>query len=133
MTFEEAEAQCPNGFHDAEIEGFAVDYRAGTLSLSMKLLSGTPGMPDHEDYCAATLRVNRLVFFAIEPPDPRYPFIPDGDSLGIDGAKGLGNSGEMAALAARFPAEVSCYRFFVEPWNSFIYVAGSDIELRFEV
>jgi len=129
MTFEEVEAQAPNGFHDAKIDSLSVDYKVGVLTLSMKVLAGTPGMPDEEDYCAAELRVNRLLFCAIESPDPRYPFVPNGDSLDVSGAAGLDDLAVNADLVARLPADVSLYRFFVEQWNSFICIAGPDIQL----
>jgi hypothetical protein len=129
MTFEQVEASAPNGFHDAILEKLAVDYQAGIISLSMRLLVGTPGMEDEEAYSPAELRVNRLLFCAIEPPDPSYPFAPDGNPLDVSGARGLGDTPEMAKIAAQLPADASCYRFFVEQWNSFIYIAGSDIQL----
>jgi hypothetical protein len=46
MTFEEVEAQAPNGFHDAKIDSLSLDYKAGVLTLSMRVLAGTPGMRD---------------------------------------------------------------------------------------
>jgi hypothetical protein len=129
MTFQEAEALTPNGFHDAEIDTLHVDYRTGTLSLSMRLWTGTLGTPNQEEYSSAELRVQGLLFCAIDPPDPRYPFPPDGDSLGVDGAHGPGDLAAKADLIARLPPEISLYRFFVEQWNSFIYVAGGDVQL----
>lgn len=88
MTFEEAEAVVPNGFHDAQIESLYVDYKTGTLSLSMKLWVGELGTPSAEEYAVAELRVNRLLFCSIGSPDPRYPYVPDGDALDVDGADG---------------------------------------------
>ena len=129
MTFEEVEALAPSGFHDAKIDGMSVDYQTGVLTLSMRVLIGTPGTPDEEDYGPAELRVNRLLFCAIEPPDPNYPFAPEGEGLGVSGADGLGDLALKADLVARLPADVSLYRFFVEQWNSFIYIAGSDVHL----
>ncbi len=120
MTFQEVEALAPNGFHDAIIDKMSVDYQAGVLSLSMRVWVGTMGMPNQEDYSPAELRVNRLLFCAIDPPDPRYPFVPDGDSLRVDGAHGLGDLAVNGDLVARLPADVSLYRFFVDEWNSFI-------------
>jgi len=133
MTFKDAEAQAPNGFHDAKIDALSLDFRLGALTLSMRILVGTPGSPDEEKYGAAELRVNRLLFCAMEPPDPRYPFVPDGDSLGVSGADGLGDLASKADLVARLPPEASLYRFFVEQWNSFIYIAGSNIQLSLNV
>ena len=129
MTFKEAEAFAPNGFHDAKIDALHLDYKTGALSLSMRLLCGSPGMADQEDYCRAELRVGRLLFCAIDPPDPRYPFAPDHEPLGVSGADGLGDLAANSDLITRLPSDASLYRFFVEQWNSFIYIAGHDIRL----
>jgi len=106
-----------------------MDYQTGVLTLSMKLSSGTPGTPNQEEYSPAELRVNRVLFLAIDPPDPRYPFVPDGRSLQVDGAHGLGDLEAKSDLIAALPPDVSLYRFFVDQWNSFIYIAGSDVQL----
>jgi hypothetical protein len=87
------------------------------------------GTPNAEEYCPAELRVNHLLFCAIDPPDPRYPFAPAGDPLDVSGADGMGDMSGSAALTARLPADVSLYTFFVVQWNSFIYIAGSDIQM----
>jgi hypothetical protein len=68
MTFREAEALTPNGFHDAKIDTLHVDYGTGSLSLSMRLWTGRLGTPNKEEYSPAELRVNRLLFCAIDPP-----------------------------------------------------------------
>jgi hypothetical protein len=133
MTFEEIEKSTPNGFHDAVIERFSIDYPSGRILLLMRLLVGTPGAEDEERYAPAELRVNRLLFCAIEPPDPDYPFVPDGSPLDVSGVRGLGDTPEMARIAAQLPSTASCYRFFVDQWNAFIYLAGSDIQLSFLV
>jgi hypothetical protein len=76
MTLRDVADTLPNGFHDSKIESLSVDYKTGTLSLSMRVLIGTPGMPDQEDYGPAQLRVNLLLFCSIQPPDPNYPHAP---------------------------------------------------------
>jgi hypothetical protein len=56
-----------------KIEGLSVDYKTGALSLSMRVLIGTPDMPDQEDYGPAQLRVNRLLFCSIQRPTRIIP------------------------------------------------------------
>jgi hypothetical protein len=58
MTFEEVEKTLPNGFHDAKIVRMTLDYPAGTLSMSLQILVGTPGEADQEEYGLAELRAN---------------------------------------------------------------------------
>lgn len=129
MTFKEAEQSLPNGFHDAEIEKLSLDYRSGTLSISMRLWVGAMGTPNQEEYRCAELRVNKLVWCSIQPPDPTYPFAPNGDPLNVQGDDGLSHCEELTPLVRQLPAGVSFYRFFFEEWNSFICIAGSDVKL----
>jgi hypothetical protein len=129
MTFREIENTLPNGFHDAKIESLSVDYKTGALSISMRMLIGTPGMPGQEDYGPAELRVNRLLFCSVEPPDPTYPYAPDGNAFNVQGDDGIGDSPALKTLREQLPPGASMYRFFVEEWNSFIYIAGSEIEI----
>ena len=126
MTFKEVEHTLPNGFHDAKIERISLDYSAGTLQIAMRILIGTPGQPDQDEYGPAELRVGGLYFCFIEPPDPTYPFKPNGKPLSVSGDDGA--SGEIGFLQ-KLPAGVSCYRFFVDQWNSFIYIAASDVQI----
>jgi hypothetical protein len=85
MTFEEAEDGLPNGFHDAQIERISLDYLAGTLQIAMRILIGTPGEPNQDEYGPAELRVSGLYFCSIEPPYPTYPFKPNGEPFGVSG------------------------------------------------
>jgi hypothetical protein len=106
-----------------------MDFTTGALTLSMRLWTGIMGTQNQEEYSPAKLRVNRVLFLAMDSPDPRYPFVPDGSSLTVDGAHGLGDLKAKSDLVAALPSDVSLYRFFVEQWNSFIYIAGSDVQL----
>ena len=129
MTFGEIEKKLPNGFHDAKIEHISLDYLRGTLLMKMRLLIGTPGGGDQDEYGSAEMKVNGLYFCSIEPPDPTYPFRPNGQLLGVSGDGSGGSSPEVRELAQSLPADASYYRFFVEQWNSFIYIAASDVQI----
>ena len=130
MTLKEVEQSLPNGFHDAEIEKLSLDYGSGTLSMSMKIWVGTMGTVDQEEYRSAEMRVNKLAWCSIQPPDPTYPFALNGNPLNVQGDDGLGHCEELTPLVRQLPVGVSFYRFFVEEWNSFICIAGSDVKLR---
>ena len=77
MTLEELDHNLPNGFHDAEIFSFGLDYVAGTAKFRMNLLVGWPDDPEPERqaYQEATLVVSGLCFCAIDPPSSTYPFL----------------------------------------------------------
>jgi hypothetical protein len=129
MTFKELEHSLPNGFHDAKIERISVDYTAGTLRIAMRILIGTPGEPDQDRYGPAELTVAGLYICSIEPPDPTYPFKPNGKLLGVSGDDCENESSGVVKVLRELPKGVSCYRFFVDQWNSFIYIAASDVQI----
>jgi hypothetical protein len=128
MTFIEAETSLPNGFHDAKIEKLLIDYLSRNLLVSMQILVGTPGMPNEEDYATAELVVNGLYFCAIESPESTYPWVPDGRPLSVSGSCCV-DSQTPSELLLTLPPGAGCYRFFVEQWNSFIQIAGADVQI----
>ena len=129
MTFEEAEDGLPNGFHDAQIERISLDYLAGTLQIAMRILIGTPGEPNQDEYGPAELRVSGLYFCSIEPPYPTYPFKPNGEPFGVSGDAATNGPSAIITVLQTLPTGVSSYRFFVEEWNSFIYIAASEVQI----
>jgi len=131
MTFEELEAKLPNGFHDAEIASIHWDYVSRTVDLSMNLLVGvgTPSNPNKSLYRPGTVRISGLLLFYFEPPDPNYNFIPRGKPLDVSGdCVRAGQSAQADRLLAVLPKTATAYRFFLEEWNSFIYLAGASAE-----
>ena len=133
MTFEEVEKTLPNGFHDAKIVRITVDYPAGTLLMSLQILVGTPGEADQEEYGPAELRANGLYFCFIDPPDPGYPFKPNGKALGICGDPDTRESPVIGNLLSKLPEGVFAYRFYADRWNSFIHVAAADVQISVSV
>ena len=132
VTLEELDHNLPNGFHDAEIFSFELDYAAGTARFRMNLLVGWPDDPEPERqaYQEATLVVNGLCFCSIDPPSSTYPFLPDGKPICVSGDPAKSDHlSSLPDLAAKFPSETWCYRFFVDDWNAFIYIAGREAEL----
>jgi hypothetical protein len=125
MTFKEVAESLPNGFHDAKIVRILLDYPSGALLMTMNILIGTPDSADVEEYCFAELKVRGLYFCFIDPPDPRYPFRPNGRPLSVSGDFATDSS----PVIAKLPEGVSYYRFFVDQWNAFIHVAGSGVEI----
>jgi hypothetical protein len=132
MTFEEAEKTLPNGFHDAKIVRIVLDYASNALLMTLQILVGTPGQSDQEQYGTAELRANGLHFCFIDPPDPSYPFKPNGKPLGVSGAPESRESPVIEGLSAKLPEGASVYRFFADRWNSFIHVAASDIQISWD-
>jgi hypothetical protein len=89
MTLDELDHTLPNGFHDAEIISFEIDYVRGTASFHFNLLVGWSDdpIPERDAYQEAKLVVRGLCFCSIDPPYATYPFLPDGKPILVTGAK----------------------------------------------
>jgi hypothetical protein len=132
VTIEELEGALPNGFHDAKIFSFEVDYVAGIAKFRMNLLVGWPDDPEPErqTYQEAVLVVSDLCLLSVDPPSSKYPFLPDGKPICVSGdAAKSDHLPSLQDLVARFPDGTWCYRFFVDDWNAFIHIAGRNGEV----
>ena len=85
MTFDQLDNELPNGFHDAELHALTIDYLNRSAVLRMAFDFGNPDGLKREDYRIAELRISGLVFCVIDPPDPKYPYVPDGAALNVSG------------------------------------------------
>jgi len=135
MTFEKLEMELPNGFHDAKIKSISLDYVSRTAKLKMNLLVGV-GAPEDRNaavYRPGTTSVHGLLLFWVEPPDPKYNFLPDGSPLNVDGdSVRNGQNAEVDRLLPSLPQSAIVYRFFLEEWNSFLYLAGDSVEFSWD-
>jgi len=135
MTFEKLEMELPNGFHDAEIRGIGLDYVSRTADLRMNLLVGV-GTPEDRNaaiYRAGTVRIAGLLLFYIEPPDPHYCFALDGSPLNASGnSVKVGQDAAIDRLLAALPPNSTAYLFFLDDWNSSLYLAGASVEFSWD-
>ncbi|HEU0047498.1 MAG TPA: hypothetical protein VFQ43_07830 [Nitrososphaera sp.] len=133
MTFEELAQKLPNGFHDAEILKISMDFVNRSIVIGMNLLTGVPGDPDPERYRPGALRVVSPYLFFIEPPDPSYHFVPDGSPINASGSSiKVGKSAEVDRLLAVLPPNSTPYFFFLDDWNSCLYLAGASVEFSWD-
>ena len=133
MTFEELEQKLPNGFHDAAIREITFDFIGRSVVVAMDLLTGVPDDPHPELYRPGKLRVAPVYLFFIEPPDPNYAFVPNGSHLKVDGdSVKVGQNAEVDRLLPMIPQNATRYRFFLEKWNAFLYLAGGGVELSWD-
>ena len=134
MTLEEVAASLPNGFHDADIKSISIDYVAGTATFDLEVWVGDDSAVKEEErelYRAARLILSYLLFCVIEPPDPRYEYY-ERKALWVDDAsRGAASISTTAKLPSPLPENSFVYWFFVNNWNSFIYVAAMAARLEF--
>lgn len=130
MTFEHLDRQLPNGFHDARLRRVDINYGDRTARLHMSFWVGDLDGPNREDYKDGTLNVDGLCYYAIEAPDPTYPFMRTGSPINVAGyPEDLEKFPALNGLLSVLPKGVTCYRFFVHDWNSFIHIAARDVQL----
>ena len=128
MTFEEIELTLPNGFHDARLRRIAINYgeRAATLDISFWV--GDMDSQSREEYRDGSLHVRGLCYCSVEPPHAAYPFLRGGSGIDVAGyPEDPETFPALNALLPILPRGVTCYRFFVHDWNSFIHVAAEDV------
>jgi hypothetical protein len=83
--------------------------------VGMDLLMGGPGEADPEQYRSGRLRITPAYLFFIEPPDPRYFFVPNGSPIKVDGDSGkVGQNAEVDRLRSTLPQNATTCRFFFE-------------------
>jgi hypothetical protein len=130
MTVEDLDRELPNGFHDAKIKSVALDYPRQSAVIAMHLWVGKPTSTDRDEYREATLRVSGLCYCAIDPPAPTYPFMRAGSAINVAGyGEDPKKFPALDGLLPVMPKDITCYRFFVHDWNSFIHVAAKEVQL----
>lgn len=124
----------PNGFHDAEIYGMAVDYIACEARLDFGILVGLLPLPERGTnvfqhvYRRARLVLSGVEYLAMEPPQEAYN--PD------DAPMVTSDGDDLSTTDPHLPdlEQPTAFRhwFFVSQWNTLIYVAATDARLDWE-
>lgn len=120
MTIQEIESTLPNGFHDAELHRYEVDYVAGTARSNLELWVGdlkSKSEEKREAYRFGSLTLLSLDYFVTEAPDPTYaqatPWV-------VDLCEPLPDF-PQSRKESNFRA-----RFYSSSTNSFIHFAASE-------
>jgi hypothetical protein len=133
MTFKEVEQSLPNGFHDSAIRRIDADFLGPSISIAMDLHASVEGDINPELYRSGTLKVVCPYLFFLEPPDPSYPFVPRGAPVNATGfSVKPGENAKVDALLDRIPREATALVFFLDDWNSYLYLAGSSVEFSWD-
>ena len=132
MTFEDIENSLPNGFHDSTILYFSLDAKTRTLTMRFSLWVGSMDDLNPEVYREIAVTAQGVSIFFVEPPDPTYPFSLDGRGLAaqgdsVDVERSRFVSEQAGDVLKKLPLGASTYRFFLEDWNSFLYVAAQEV------
>jgi hypothetical protein len=126
---DEIQINLPNGFHDAEIKSFVINYVERTLVFDLMLWVGdleSSNEAEREAYVRGVLTISGFNFCVIESPDSQYPYTA-GKPIRIDSGPGLP---PHVSFSADPPADAFDHWFFVQDWNSFIYFRARDAHLE---
>jgi len=123
-TLESIVASLPTGFEDCLIHAWHLEVasRLAYLDIAVIVRRNWGGEGD--------LRVGRLAatnvhLFFIEPPGARYPFLFQGTGMTASGDLELtGLSEHIEQVISRVPSNAEIIRFFLDDWNSFLYLAA---------
>jgi hypothetical protein len=129
MTLTQIDAILPNGFHDAEIEQLVWNFQKCSAVFDIDFWVAETEQ-DREKRRRGKLALQGVVFISIEPPMPRLcdpkPYRCSGN-LTIDGA--LAEENALPDLKPALPLNTEIFRFYVDNWNSFIYIAAAEATL----
>lgn len=120
-------AELPNGFHDAELCRFDVDYERAELVMALNVDVSDPDVSDDPEYRPLQLSFSGLAFMAIDPPRSTTALSAP-KALWIDAGDGQPSTSPVELP----PLPESCFLcwFFVSEWSAFIRVAARDAKLR---
>ena len=128
MTFDEVAASLPNGFHDAELQRFEMDYVHRTLRFDLVVWIGN--MDDslrREIYRPARLTLEDVAFLVIEPPDTNYPWLRAGP-IKID--TGEGQARQSSSTLPVAPAGARTTWMYLEELNRFLLFSAGNASLE---
>ncbi len=126
MTLEQLAALLPNGLHDAELHKCTVDYSARFIQLDLKLWVGNP--EKMEIYRPATVELDGMHFWIVEPPDQNY--LSDSGCLTIDTGEFSTLEKVPAISLPEAPQSAFMNWIYVHQWNAFIYVSADTASYR---
>jgi hypothetical protein len=128
MTFAEAASSLPNGFHDAELQLFEMDYVHRTLRFDLLVWIGD--MDDsrrRELYRPARLTLDDVAFLVIEPPDVNYPWSKAG-RIRIDAGEGQPPQSSSSLPVA--PAGTRTTWVYLGEMNTFVLFSSGNASLE---
>ena len=128
MTFEEVSASLPNGFHDAELQRFEMDYVLRTLRLDLVVWIGNLDDPGRRElYRPARLTLDDVAFLVIEPPDVNYPWLNAG-RIRIDA--GEGQPPQSSSTLSVAPPAARTTWICLEELNTFLLFSAGNASLE---
>jgi hypothetical protein len=118
----------PNGLHDSELRGLAMDYAAGRMALDIDLWVGDlDDRSRREAYRSARLTLEDVAFLAIDPPSPPDLWL-DPDSIRMDVS--FTHPPKSETRVPEPPQGSFRAHFFLDSVNTFVHVIARSAALE---
>jgi len=130
-------------FHDATLTRLEVDYLARRATFSLRVWVGDPDAEERsmrQISRTGKLVVTGLLFCALDPPDRRCLYEYPQGLVGLGGLW-IADDGEVteeqpagaaSKLPLPLPSDAFLHYFFLNDWNSFIYIAGREATFQWD-
>jgi len=120
-------------FHNSILERVEIDYVGKKACLQFQISTGDPNSKEQsvrKSMRSRQLNITDLLFLTIEPPDEKYPH-QKASGLWIDaGEVGDGIPKSMPKLPKNMLPGAFVHWFYVNDWNSFIYLSATGAEFN---
>jgi len=128
MTFKEVAVSLPNGFHDAELQRFEMEYVHRTLRFDLLVWIGDMDDPRRRElYRQARLTLDDVAFLVIEPPDVNSPWLKAG-RIRIDA--GEGQPPQSSSTLPVAPAGTRTTWIYLGELNRFLLFSAGNASLE---
>ena len=114
-------------FHDSTINKISIDFLAREVRFKCVVDIGDPEDIDPEpEQAHGVLTLTGLLYIAVEPPYSNYPYEEDGLEISYDGSVAATDfKAPIPKLPESLPANAFAHCFFINNWNSFMFVAAT--------
>lgn len=123
-------------FHDAVIESINLDYMTNTAKLKCNICIGDPDSQEEKQRelrASGHLIITGLLYCVVEPPDPKYPYQQSGGLwVSDDGTLVPGKIPMKTKKPTPLPRGAFEHYFFINDWNSFIYIAAMNATFEWD-
>jgi hypothetical protein len=126
MNFNELDLTLPNGFHDASLRHFEMNYVNHTLNFDLDVSVGTPE-EEQEFIRPARVTVKNVAFLVVESPYARDEWLKAGP-IWIDTGEGAPDKGKSEL--PEVSKGTSTTWMYLREMNSFIIFAGGEASIE---
>lgn len=121
-------------FHDSTIIKISVDFLTREVKCDCIIFVGNPDGGDTQLIEAAgALTFTGILYIAVEPPYPNYPYHEGGLDISYDGAVDSTNfKHAIPKLPEPLPDDAFSHCFFINNWNSFMFLAATGASFEWD-